>query len=286
MKKFAFVALLMSFQISGTAQSSITTCKDHGESHMVILDDFNYGSKKLGESVIVAEYEYSMVSDTVSHTVIKDPYVLQISSILTKFSYKGKHDYDRDVDSVTAKQRFLSTVSRYFNRGFYPFIFDSWISDLSSGERTFVGRLAAEDYMVKTAIPTIEWRMTGETKQIAGYSASFVEGEIEGEIWDVWYTEDVPVSAGPWKIGGLPGLVLSASNKSGTHSFEITSIKDVVEPIVLSDYQYISTTNDKYQKLLDQLFSDYFLFVTTHNRDNMQFGGKEEAWHRFEPLSR
>lgn len=286
MNKLALLVVLMFFQMSGMAQSSITTCRDHGENHMVILDDFNYGSKKLGESVIVAEYEYTMESDTVLHTTIKDPYVLQISPTLTKFSSKGKHDFDRDVDSVTAKQSFIVFASEHFNKGFYPFIFDSWISDLSSGELTFVGRLAAEDYIIKQPVPTIEWRMTGETKQISGYGASLVEGEIDGETWRVWYTEDVPASAGPWKIGGLPGLVLSASNKSETHSFEITSIKDVMEPIVISDYQYISTTNDKYQKLLGQLFSDYFLFSTTHNRNSIRFDGKEEWRHRFKPLSR
>lgn len=287
MKKFAVVALLMSFHISGMAQSSITTCKDHGEAHFVFLDDFNYGSTKVGESVIVAEYDYTMVTDTLLNTRITDPYVLQISPALSKFSHRGKYTFDSGVDSVTVNNKQLIVFeTKCFKKGYYPFIFDSWISNLSSGEYTFTGRLAAEDYMIKTPSPAIEWRMTGETKQISGYSANLAEGEIEGDTWSVWYTEDVPVSAGPWKISGLPGLVLSASDRRGTHGFEMTSIKDAAEPIVLSDYQYIKTTDEKYQRLLDQLFSDFDGFSSTHNRNSIKMEGNKEKRPLFKPLSR
>ncbi|RQE01044.1 GLPGLI family protein, partial [Prevotella intermedia] len=35
---------------------------------------------------------------------------------------------------------------------------------------------------------------------------------FRGRYWEVWYTEDIPISQGPWKLCGLPGMILKANS--------------------------------------------------------------------------
>ena len=33
---------------------------------------------------------------------------------------------------------------------------------------------------------------------------------FRGRDWKVWFSEEIPLPLGPWKLGGLPGLILAA----------------------------------------------------------------------------
>lgn len=70
------------------------------------------------------------------------------------------------------------------------------------------------NYSLKTEEPMIpaEWKIVGDTCSILGYHCTKAEADYKGRHWSAWYTEDIPISQGPWLLGGLPGLVLKASD--------------------------------------------------------------------------
>lgn len=79
------------------------------------------------------------------------------------------------------------------------------------------------------------WSLVEETKEIAGYNCQKATLNFAGREWEAWYTEDIPLPYGPWKLAGLPGLVLAASDTSGEISFELSEIrnnKGIVPPVV------------------------------------------------------
>ncbi|WP_263602936.1 GLPGLI family protein [Chryseobacterium sp. PET-29] len=51
-----------------------------------------------------------------------------------------------------------------------------------------------------------------ETELIENYKCKLVEITLNGSLFKVWYTEDVPVSAGPYMFNNLPGLVLKVDS--------------------------------------------------------------------------
>lgn len=74
-------------------------------------------------------------------------------------------------------------------------------------------------------IQKIDWVITGEVKKIAGYSCTKAIGSIYGRQWEVYFTDKIPVAFGPWKLGGLPGLILEAQNKDLDFIYTIKEIK-------------------------------------------------------------
>ena len=56
-----------------------------------------------------------------------------------------------------------------------------------------------------------------------------------GRHWTAWFATDIPVSDGPWKLGGLPGLILEAYDKGHQYTFTAVGLERVKEePIVFT----------------------------------------------------
>ena len=68
-------------------------------------------------------------------------------------------------------------------------------------------------------IPKLKWQMLKGDTIIDKYACKKAMTELNGRTWTVWYTLDIPYSNGPWKLGGLPGLIMDAHDKKGDFSF-------------------------------------------------------------------
>ena len=47
--------------------------------------------------------------------------------------------------------------------------------------------------------------------------------------WRVWYTDEISSSSGPWRLRGLPGLVVKAESEA--HTFCLTELRQEEAPI-------------------------------------------------------
>lgn len=65
---------------------------------------------------------------------------------------------------------------------------------------------------VKDTARIISWELLNETKNINSFNCQKARGNFRGRTYTVWFTNDIPVSLGPWKLNGLPGLILEATD--------------------------------------------------------------------------
>ena len=89
--------------------------------------------------------------------------------------------------------------------------------------------------------PALEWEMTGEHGTVASFECQKAECDFRGRRWEAWFTPEIPVSEGPWKLKGLPGLILYARDTTGQYSFEAVSVTDSPEPF----YDYVYEHEDR-----------------------------------------
>lgn len=59
------------------------------------------------------------------------------------------------------------------------------------------------------------WEIGDCIKNVLGYDCVQATTDYHGREWTVWFTPDIPIQDGPWKLKGLPGLILEATTGDG-----------------------------------------------------------------------
>ncbi len=76
-------------------------------------------------------------------------------------------------------------------------------------------RLSKHHCVVRDTLGTITWTLHPDHKRFGQYDCRRATGKFRGREYDVWYAMDIPISSGPFKLGGLPGLILEAQSTDG-----------------------------------------------------------------------
>ena len=89
----------------------------------------------------------------------------------------------------------------------------------------------------------MEWTMVEDsTANVLGYECIMAESDYHGRHWKAWFAPEIPMSFGPWKLHGLPGLILKAEADGG-FSFMATGLEHsdrIITPMYLQlDYEKV-----------------------------------------------
>jgi GLPGLI family protein len=95
-------------------------------------------------------------------------------------------------------------------------------------------------YYVKENIPEIKWDIKKDRKNVNGFNCNLAEGFFRGRYYTVWFTTTYPFSFGPWKLHGLPGMVVEASDTERKVVFRLNKIN---LPYRETMFEFNSTTN-------------------------------------------
>lgn len=88
-------------------------------------------------------------------------------------------------------------------------------------------------------MPKFKWKIEKEYKTIGTFNCQKATTEFRGRTYEAWFTQAIKVNNGPWKLHGLPGLILEAYDSTGEVKFLFTSINiptdDVMEIVPPTD---------------------------------------------------
>lgn len=147
-----------------------------------------------------------------------------------------------DKSSDRSKRLKVSTIGR------------EWLyQDLTMGKLRLYSDYADSYNTFEEDIPRPEWAVcTDSVMTILGLECHKATTTFRGRTWEVWFTEELPVSLGPWKLGGLPGLILKAVADKDFIKFTAVSIKnDHLNPVTYYNWgneKYYQMTRDKFLK--------------------------------------
>nr|WP_298331985.1 GLPGLI family protein [uncultured Christiangramia sp.] len=73
--------------------------------------------------------------------------------------------------------------------------------------------------------PQFDWKITDETKKIGEFTVQKATTQFRGRNYEAWFTPEIPIKIGPWKLNGLPGLILEAYDLDGIVHFNFQKAK-------------------------------------------------------------
>jgi len=112
-------------------------------------------------------------------------------------------------------------------------------------------------------IQKMDWNLHDDTLIICGYSCQKATCRFRGRDYVAWFAAEIPISNGPWKFGGLPGLILKVYDTEKYYEFECIKIESHPKkyPILMTDTKrYRSIERTKLNQLNKEIYADYFKF--------------------------
>ena len=131
-----------------------------------------------------------------------------------------------------------------------------------------------DDFVYNELVMKKKWNLTPGDTTIVGYKCKKAICNFRGRDWTAWYTLDIPISDGPWKIDGLPGMLLKAEDSKGQFSFECFQIKTNLNiPMTVKITKCIKTTALKVHQLKILRKSNYTAFIKLFGLDKGMVSG-------------
>lgn len=82
-------------------------------------------------------------------------------------------------------------------------------------------------YLVEEPLPAINWQIKKDTMSIGGLQCQKATAHFKGRDYTAWFCADLPFQAGPWKLNGLPGLILQANDSKNEIMFKFDGFEDI-----------------------------------------------------------
>lgn len=88
--------------------------------------------------------------------------------------------------------------------------------------------LVMETYLIDDAMPAIDWKISSDTATYGGLHCQKAVGHFKGRDYTAWFCPDMPLHVGPWKLNGLPGVIVEAYDAKKDVQFMFDGVEKVV----------------------------------------------------------
>ena len=211
----------------------------------------------LDYTAIRCEYTQWIVQDTLQPKKwTKDRMFLQIGSKVSKFSNYDSFINDsiiraQTMEGLSISEILASGMSR--KRGGIKY---EVLKGYPKGKNTYTGDMFADYFSYEELIKIPRWELSQDTMTILGYLCKKAICTFYCREYTAWYAPEIAVSEGPWKLSGLPGLILKVYDKKRQIQFDAVAIekvgwKDPIFNVLREGLQ--KTTKAKFQKA----YADY-----------------------------
>ena len=183
-------------------------------------------AQKKDTAIATAHYLFSHMRDTTQPTdIYTENMMLYLGSVSSLFQ-----SYDR-ITSMKEQAAKFEQMSRSGGpihidmRGVKMGSPTSFYKDYNTAE-VFTIEKVVQQYLIQDSFPKISWTIGTEKKNINGMDCQNAVATFRGRTYEAWFAPQLPYSNGPWKLGGLPGLIIEASDTKKQVMFSLTSFED------------------------------------------------------------
>lgn len=253
MKKTLLFLIIITYCVSTHSQFKSYLCQWRDSEEKKSIDDCQ----------LFVTYSYKLIIDTIKKKPYFDRYVLEIGEKYSKYYSLFADRVDSTMflfaQSKEGKKIDAATNPRAWMRPTDHEEYDEYFFNYpSQGLLTVTQMIVNAGFAYQEPIPQINWEIQPETSMILGYTCQRASTVFRGRKYEAWFTMDIPTSLGPWKLNGLPGLILKANTIDSNFVFEAIGIEvpKTKRSIYRYDLKYNQITREDMLKLQRKTFED------------------------------
>ena len=209
-------------------------------------------------------YKLLIAKDTLTHEYYRDPtYIVQINDYITKgFTYQRFYIDSLKTNNMELYRKLFRLAmtdarekrakgmpaSEAFTSNniisYGPFI-STLYKDYKKEEMRVVDNIGMTQFVFSDELQPQDWEIQTDTMTILGYHSQKATCHYRGRDWIAWFTSEIPISEGPWKFYGLPGLITKVADDKEHYSFTLTGFQEIEESIDVDLSSKIEKTTRK-----------------------------------------
>ncbi len=85
------------------------------------------------------------------------------------------------------------------------------------------------NYLVEDETEKPDWKIVKDTLSFSGIHCQKATARFKGRNWIAWFAAELPFESGPWKLNGLPGLIIEAYDDKKEVQFKFAGIQKIKE---------------------------------------------------------
>jgi len=246
LKNYFLLVFILVFTGVARAQVKIKYAMDEPDMVLTYMDISKYNT--LDSAYLHVTYHLSMVCDTLNPTVLsKDMMVLQIGPNLTKFYSESIYKNDSICTELAKKTINLPLNDVAVCQGYEIFNYYHENKSKVTNRMPFSNNI----YVYEENLSAPQWKIDDESAKILGFNCQKAETTFKGRHYIAWFSSEIPSNSGPWKLRGLPGLILKVSDIQKHYVFECVGISRLKSKEPIKEYQWKTrkTSLDDWSKL-------------------------------------
>ena len=236
--KRQFITLILALALTIGAQAQ----QDDGmDAMMAAMIAAKIHQDSIDTSNLVAVYDYECQTQDADGKAVTDrmKVCVQVGQHCTRsYSYRKFREDTEGYDCMTPDE------FPQFREESYCFVPEVW-TNYPDGQVTVRDAIIPNIYETREERKPIAWTLSDDTLTVGGYLCKTATCQLHGRKWTALYSEDIPTSAGPWKLCGLPGLILKAEADGDIHRFTLASLERIASPIYYEHNAITTKTSEE-----------------------------------------
>lgn len=116
-------------------------------------------------------------------------------------------------------------------------------------------------YYWDESLHKINWQIYPDTMTLKGLKCQKATCEFKGRNYTAWFSSEVPFNNGPWKFGGLPGLIINISDNKNEIIFEFDGYALLSNLSIAFPEKSHQSSAKEYNKARDAFLNDPMSFL-------------------------
>ena len=106
-----------------------------------------------------------------------------------------------------------------------------------------------ESYKCVEQLEPQDWQFSSDTLTVLGYVCQKATTSFRGRDYEAWFSPEIPIKEGPWKLYGLPGLILKVVVDDGLFVFDAIGLENLEDVYIAMDKDsYLNCTREEFAK--------------------------------------